>query len=73
LIAYEATKDEFLRDVFDDELVNNIVSNYNSKIGRDNEREVRSWDNSMGLRDGSLVPFGSRNKVGWCLYNQREA
>jgi uncharacterized protein len=36
-----------LKDVFDDELVNNIVSNYNSKIGRINEREVRSWDNSM--------------------------
>jgi uncharacterized protein len=47
LIVYEATKDEFLKDVFDDELVNNIVSNYNSKIGRINEREVRSWDNSM--------------------------
>lgn len=47
MIVYEATKDEFLKDVFDDELVNNIVSNYNSKIGRINEREVRSWDNSM--------------------------
>jgi uncharacterized protein len=47
LIVYEATKDDFLKDVFDDELVNNIVSNYNSKIGRINEREVRSWDNSM--------------------------
>jgi uncharacterized protein len=47
LIVYEATKDEFLKDVFDDELVNNIVNNYNSKIGRINEREVRSWDNSM--------------------------
>jgi uncharacterized protein len=47
LIVYEATKDEFLKDVFDDELVNNIVSNYNSKIGRINAREVRSWDNSM--------------------------
>ncbi|MCM3124428.1 MULTISPECIES: DUF2075 domain-containing protein [unclassified Mesobacillus] len=47
MIVYEATKDEFLKDVFDDELVNNIVSNYNSKIGRINEREVRTWDNSM--------------------------
>lgn len=47
MIVYEATKDEFLKDVFDDELVNNIISNYNSKIGRINEREVRSWDNSM--------------------------
>lgn len=47
MIVYEATKDEFLKDVFDDELVNNIVSNYNAKIGRINEREVRSWHNSM--------------------------
>ncbi|WP_226086694.1 DUF2075 domain-containing protein [Mesobacillus sp. S13] len=47
MIVYEATKDEFLKDVFDDELVNNIVFNYNSKIGRINEREVRSWHNSM--------------------------
>ncbi|GAE27477.1 ATP/GTP binding protein [Halalkalibacter wakoensis JCM 9140] len=47
MIVYEATKTEFLKDVFQDELVNNIVRNYNSKIGRINEREVRSWDNSM--------------------------
>jgi uncharacterized protein len=47
MIVYEATKSEFLEDVFHDELVNNICSNYNSKIGRINEREVRSWDNSM--------------------------
>lgn len=47
MIVYEATKAEFLEDVFHDKLVNNICSNYNSKIGRINEREVRSWDNSM--------------------------
>ncbi|ADC51474.1 DEAD-like helicase domain fused to uncharacterized conserved domain protein [Alkalihalophilus pseudofirmus OF4] len=47
MIVYEATKNEFLIDVYQDELVNNIVKNYNSKIGRINEREVRSWDNSM--------------------------
>jgi uncharacterized protein len=47
MIVYEATKSEFLEDVFNDELVNNICNNYNSKIGKINEREVRSWDNSM--------------------------
>lgn len=47
MIVYEATKTEFLQDVFQDELVNNICRNYNSKIGRINEREVRAWDNSM--------------------------
>ncbi|MCM3768274.1 DUF2075 domain-containing protein [Neobacillus niacini] len=47
MIVYEATKAEFLEDVLHDELVNNISKNYNSKIGRINEREVRAWNNSM--------------------------
>ncbi|MCH6265327.1 DUF2075 domain-containing protein [Neobacillus citreus] len=47
MIVYEATKEEFLEDVLHDELVNNISKNYNSKIGRINEREVRAWNNSM--------------------------
>lgn len=47
MIVYEATKEEFLKDVFDDELTINIINNFNKKIGRVNEREVRSWDNSM--------------------------
>ena len=36
-----------MKDVFEDELVNNIVSNYISKLGRINEWEVRSWNNSI--------------------------
>lgn len=47
MIVYEATKNEFLTDVFMDDLVNNIRSNFTKKIGKVNEREVRSWDNSM--------------------------
>lgn len=47
MIVYEATKTEFLQDVFQDDLVNNICRNYNAKIGKINEREVRAWDNSM--------------------------
>lgn len=47
MIVYEATKEEFLTDVFDDQLVNNITRNYNSRIGKINKSEVRSWDNSM--------------------------
>jgi uncharacterized protein len=47
MIVYEATKSEFLKDVFDDQLVTNICNNYTDKIGRINEREVRAWDNSM--------------------------
>lgn len=47
MIVYEATKNEFLKDVFEDQLVNNICNNYTSKIGKINKREVRAWDNSM--------------------------
>lgn len=47
MIIYEATKKEFLSDVLNDNLVNNIVSNYSERIGKINKSEVRSWDNSM--------------------------
>ncbi|WP_424237959.1 DNA/RNA helicase domain-containing protein [Bhargavaea ginsengi] len=47
MIVYEATKQDFLQDVFTDELVNSICSSFNEKIGKVNEAEIRSWDNSM--------------------------
>ena len=47
MIIYEAMKSEFLQDVLNDTLVNNICNNYQEKIGKINESEVRSWDNSM--------------------------
>lgn len=47
MIVYEATKIEFLTDVFMDNLVNHLRTNFAQKIGKVNEREVRSWDNSM--------------------------
>ena len=47
MIIYEATKSEFVEDVFSDNLVNNICKNYNDKIGKINKSEVRAWDNSM--------------------------
>ena len=47
MIVYEATKKEFVNDVFEDELTNNIINNFKTKIGKVNEAEVRSWDNSM--------------------------
>lgn len=47
MIIYEATKSEFVEDVFSDNLVNNICKNYNAKIGKINKSEVRAWDNSM--------------------------
>jgi uncharacterized protein len=47
MIVYEATKEEFLNDVFEDKLVQNICENFKAKIGGINEREIRAWDNSM--------------------------
>ncbi|MBD1222138.1 DUF2075 domain-containing protein [Virgibacillus halodenitrificans] len=47
MLVYEATKSEFLEDVFHDELTNNIINNFQSKVGSVNKAEVRSWDNSM--------------------------
>ncbi|WP_040228481.1 DUF2075 domain-containing protein [Bhargavaea cecembensis] len=47
MIVYEATKDEFMDDILTDNLVNNICKNFNDKIGKVNEAEIRSWDNSM--------------------------
>jgi len=47
MIVYEATKSEFMTDIFEDELTENIINNFKEKVGRINEAEVRSWDNSM--------------------------
>jgi DUF2075 family protein len=47
MIVYEASKSEFLTDVFMDQLVKKISEKYADKIGRTNEREVRSWEHSM--------------------------
>lgn len=47
MIVYEAVKNEFLEDVFNDKLTTNIINNFKNKIGKVNESEVRSWDNSM--------------------------
>jgi len=47
MIIYEATKGEFLSDVFNDKLLGNIIANFSAKVGKINESEVRSWDKSM--------------------------
>lgn len=47
MIIYEAVKSEFMQDVFEDKLVDNIVKNYSAKIGKINKGELRSWDNSL--------------------------
>lgn len=47
MIVYEATKDEFIHDVFMDQVVDKIHTKYTEKIGRVNESELRSWENSL--------------------------
>lgn len=47
MIVYESVKEDFLEDVFNDQLTTNIINNFNNKIGKVNEAEIRSWDNSM--------------------------
>lgn len=47
LIVYEATKDEFIHDVFMDRVVDKIHKQYTEKIGRVNKSELRSWENSL--------------------------
>ncbi|KIL40251.1 ATP-binding protein [Gordoniibacillus kamchatkensis] len=47
MIVYEATKNEFITDVFMDNLVEHISTNFKEKIGNVNIGEVRAWDRSM--------------------------
>jgi DUF2075 family protein len=47
MIIYEATKQEFLQDVFQDHLVDNIYNNFQTKFGKANKSEIRAWNNSM--------------------------
>lgn len=47
MIVYEATKNEFIHDVFMDEVVDKIHEKYTEKIGRVNKSELRSWENSL--------------------------
>jgi uncharacterized protein len=47
MIVYEATKKEFVNQVFSDELVDRIEESFSEKIGRVNKNELRSWENSL--------------------------
>src|SRR5690606_9063412 len=44
---YEANKQEFLDHVDKDILVSHILTQFELKLGRTSESEIRSWDNSM--------------------------
>ena len=47
MIVYEASKQEFLQHVDQDVLVSHILEQFELKLGRTSESEIRSWDNSM--------------------------
>ncbi|MGE0792671.1 MAG: DNA/RNA helicase domain-containing protein [Candidatus Woesearchaeota archaeon] len=47
MLVYEATKGEFIQDVFNDSIANKILKHYNNKIGGVNPSEIRAWKNSM--------------------------
>lgn len=47
MIVYEASKQEFLKHVDHDQIVSHILKEFNLKLGRTSESEIRSWDNSM--------------------------
>jgi uncharacterized protein len=47
MIVYEASKREFLDHVDKDVLVTHILNQFELKLGRTSESEIRSWDNSM--------------------------
>ncbi|MBP2243132.1 DUF2075 family protein/predicted ATPase [Cytobacillus eiseniae] len=48
MIVYEASKQEFLEHVDQDQLVTHILNQFELKVGHTtSESEIRSWDNSM--------------------------
>lgn len=47
MIVYEASKDEFIKHVDNDEISIAIEKAYRNKIGKANPAEIRAWRNSM--------------------------
>ena len=47
MIVYEATKREFIDSVFSGSITDEIYDVYKEKIGKSNESQIRSWENSM--------------------------
>ncbi|WP_106498341.1 DUF2075 domain-containing protein [Lentibacillus sp. Marseille-P4043] len=47
MIVYEASKQEFIQHVDQDVLVSHILEQFQLKLGRTSQSEIRSWDNSM--------------------------
>ena len=47
MIVYEATKGEFVDSVFSGSITDEIYDVYKEKIGKSNESQIKSWENSM--------------------------
>lgn len=55
MIVYEATKAEFVDSVFSGSITDEIYDVYKQKIGKSNESQIRSWENSMQFMYRILV------------------
>lgn len=47
MLVYESTKENFMNDVENDTITDNIYSIYQEKIGKSPQAQIRSWHNSM--------------------------
>ena len=61
MIVYSATRQSFMDDSDQDVLVDRICDGFRSRLGRPNQAEVRSWQNSLGymykvLNDDEVPP-----------------
>ena len=47
MLVYEATKEEFMTSVELGSICDEIYEVYQTKIGKSNKAQIRSWENSM--------------------------
>mgnify|MGYP001396310065 CR=1 FL=1 len=47
MLVYESTKQQFIEDVENDKIVDEIYAKYKQYFGRSNDAQIRSWKNSM--------------------------
>ncbi len=47
MLIYDSTKEDFIKSVLNDSIVDKIYDSYCAKIGRTHKSEIQSWNNSM--------------------------
>ena len=55
MIIYSKTKKEFVDDVFANRIEDEIIKEYEKKLGRTSKSEFRSWMNSMNYMSNALI------------------